>query len=706
MNLKQITLKKSYSSDYDDILNDFYIPALEASVKYFRLAGFFSSTSLAVAARGISGLIRNGGYIKLLVSPKLRKADLDVIISSKKDPNNYIEKQLLNELEKLEDEFIRDHVFALGWLLANNKLEIKVAIPIDENKRLKSYEESEITGIFHQKVGVLTDEDNNIVTFSGSINESAIGWKGNTEEFKVFRNWELSELEYVMSDINKFERFWNGQSDKVKIINIPDAVKEKLISLAPNDIDEIELIKLNNSNKKAIVLFQHQKDAINSWISNGMKGIFEMATGTGKTFAALGCLDHLFKSIESISAIITAPYHHLLQQWNNEIAKFGIKYDEIIIADSSNNQWKNTLANFLIDLHLGHKRKILILTTNSTLSSGDFKNIIINNINGSKFLIIADEVHGLGADKSQTGLMNEFEFRLGLSATPRRWYDTLGTNVIYDYFGGVVYEFGLEKAINSINPATNETYLVPFKYRLNFLSLTVDEIEKYIEKTSKIVKQKNRAKTDNEEGKYLELLYFQRANIIKNAKEKYAILDNIIGKLTPNLKWTIIYCSPQQIENIMNIIFNKGIIAHRFTMAEGIMPKKEYQGLSEREFILNKFAEGKYQALIAMKCLDEGVDVPPAREAVLMASSSNPREYIQRIGRVIRRYKGKKEATIYDFIIIPSFDQLPMELMKIEWNIFNKELARCEEIAKIAINSIQALNSIYEIKNKYLEDQK
>jgi superfamily II DNA/RNA helicase len=156
----------------------------------------------------------------------------------------------------------------------------------------------------------------------------------------------------------------------------------------------------------------------------------------------------------------------------------------------------------------------------------------------------------------------------------------------------------------------------------------------------------------------------------------------------------------------MNIIFNNGIIAHRFTMAEGIKPKKEYQGLSEREFILNKFAEGKYQALIAMKCLDEGVDIPPAREAVLMASSSNPREYIQRIGRVIRRYKGKKEATIYDFITIPSFDQLPTELMKIEWNIFNKELIRCEEIAKIAINSLQALNSIYEIKNKYLEDQK
>ena len=435
-----------------------------------------------------------------------------------------------------------------------------------------------------------------------------------------------------------------------------------------------------------------------------MRGIFEMATGTGKTLTALGCLDHIFKLPENTAALITAPYHHLLQQWNNEISKFGIRYDEIIIADSSNNQWKNTLTDSLIDLHLGHKRKIIILTTNNTLSSKDFQNIVRTNLNGSKVLIIADEVHGLGADKSQSGLMSEFEFRLGLSATPKRWYDTLGTNVIYDYFGGVIYEFGLEKAINSINPSTNETYLVPFKYNLNFLSLTIDEIEKYVENTAKIIKQKNRAKTDTKEDKYLELLYFQRANIIKNAEEKYTLLNDIISELTPNLKWTIIYCSPQQIDNIMGIIFNKGIIAHRFTMAESIRPSLEFQGLSEREFILNKFAEGKYQALIAMRCLDEGVDVPPAREAILMASSSNPREYIQRLGRVIRRYKDKKVATIHDFIVIPSFDKLPKELQKIEWNIFNKELTRCEEIAKIAINNVQALNSIYKIKNKYLED--
>jgi superfamily II DNA or RNA helicase len=706
MNLKQIMIKKSYSSDNDDILNDFYIPALETSVKYYRLAGFFSSTSLAIASRGILGLIRNEGYIKLIVSPKLKKVDLDVIISSNEDPSYYIEQQLLLELDNLENEIIRDHVFALGWLLANKKLEIKVAIPIGENKTLRSYEESDFIGLFHQKVGILMDDENNIVTFSGSINETALGWKGNVEEFKVFRNWELSELEYVTSDINKFERFWNGKSDKIRTINIPDAVSRKLISLAPADINEIDFIKPKISNKNGIILFEHQKDAIRSWITNGMKGIFEMATGTGKTFTALGCLAHLFDSNKSITVVITAPYHHLLQQWNNEITKFGLKCDQTIIADSSNNQWKDTLVNSLIDLHLGHKKKIIILTTHNTLSSSDFKNIIGNNLNDSKLLIIADEVHGLGAKKSQTGLLNEFEYRLGLSATPKRWYDTLGTNVIYDYFGGVVYEFGLEKAITSINPVTNETYLVPYKYRLNFLSLTADEIEKYIENTAKIIKQKSRAKTESEEDKYLELLYYQRANIIKNAKEKYTILNNILGELTPNLKWTIIYCSPQQIENIMKIIFNKGIISHRFTMAEGIRPKNEYQGLSEREYVLNKFAESKYQVLIAMKCLDEGVDIPPAREAVLMASSSNPREYIQRIGRVIRRYKGKREATIYDFLIIPSFNQLPLELMKIEWNIFNKELIRCEEIGKIALNKVQALNSIYEIKNKYLEDLK
>ena len=433
-----------------------------------------------------------------------------------------------------------------------------------------------------------------------------------------------------------------------------------------------------------------------------MKCLFEMATGTGKTFAALGCLDKVIKDTQKLVLVIATTKHHLIQQWIREIDKFGIKYDNLIIADSSNPSWKDILADSLIDLSLGYKNLTIVLTTHNSFSSDDFINIIQNNKGDLSFLLIADEVHKLGAEKNKRGLINKYDMRLGLSATPKRWFDDLGTAAIYDYFGNEVYEFGLEKAISAINPETGEYYLTPYRYLPIFVSLNDDELEEYIEKTKMIVKKINQIRDETEKDIYLENLIFQRADIIKNAKQKFSVLEEIFNQIDKPIKWTIIYCSPQQIDHVMDIINNRKIIAHRFTMEEGIKPEKKYDGLSKREYILKKFGDGTYQVLVAMKCLDEGVDIPPARRAILLASSGNPREYIQRIGRVIRRYKDKSEATIYDIIVIPSFDNLPTELREIEYKVFEKELKRYDEIAKIAINSAEAFKIIFQIKNRLM----
>jgi superfamily II DNA or RNA helicase len=275
-----------------------------------------------------------------------------------------------------------------------------------------------------------------------------------------------------------------------------------------------------------------------------------------------------------------------------------------------------------------------------------------------------------------------------------------GTDAIYNYFGDVIYEFTLENAINSINPITGQTYLTPYRYLPIFISLTNDELEEYFNTTKAIARNFNKAKNNEEKHKFLENLLFKRANILKNAINKYKISEEILDELGSSLKWTIIYCSHQQINGVMEIINKRGIIAHRFTMGEGTTPDKKYNYLSKRDFLLRKFAENKYQVLVAMKCLDEGVDIPPARIAILMASSGNPREYIQRIGRIIRRYPDKNEAVIYDIVVVPSFDKLPLEFIDIERRIFEKELLRCEEIAKIALNNSEALTLIYNIKNR------
>ncbi len=456
--LKTITLKKAYSSDFDDILEDFYIPALQQSTEYKRLAGFFSSTSLTVAARGILGLIKNGGDMKLIISPRLSKDDLDVIIASQNNPGRIIEEKFLKELEQIEDAFEKDHIAALGWMIANDKLKVKVAIPRKNTGELITSTDADQIGLFHQKVGILQDPNGRIISFSGSINETASGWLNNVEEFKVFRNWDQSESDYVDADSNKFNRFWNNSSNKVDIIDLPTAVMKKLIEIAPREIENINLMKYyKRDGSPSKLLYQHQKDAISKWVGNNMRGIFEMATGTGKTFAALGCVEKIAETNKSLIICIACPYQHLVQQWKREISRFGISYDKLVIADSSNPDWKDSLANALMDVSLGYIPKLVVITTHDTFASEKFVKLMRQYKSNSKSFIIADEVHGLGAQVRRKGLIGEFEFRLGLSATPKRWFDPSVTKVLYEYFVDTIYEVRVVEAINKINSNNEKT---------------------------------------------------------------------------------------------------------------------------------------------------------------------------------------------------------------------------------------------------------
>jgi superfamily II DNA or RNA helicase len=704
MSLRGISLKKAYSSDCDDILRDFYVPALSESLEYSRLAGLFSSTSLAVAARGVLGLIRNDGHIRLIVAPRFTQADAEAILDSYDARRTRTQTVMLAELHALENEFVMDHVRALGWMIANGKLDIRVAIPRDQRGRFLSWEQTMRSGVFHQKVGVLRDAQGSTITFSGSLNETASGWMGNVEEFKVFRGWEPSEAQYVEADVANFERFWSDRSRNVSIMEVPSAVRERLVQIAPSDLDELSLEKWTGrkTDVRAVALFDHQREAVSSWVNSGMRGILEMATGTGKTFAALGCLDKVAGANRSLVTVITCPYQHLIRQWIREIAKFGTKYDTLIIADASNPGWKHALADTLVDVALGHKSTAVVVTTHRTFSSRTMLDIIGQSSGRPPMLLIADEVHGVGAKKARQGLIDAYRFRLGLSATPRRWFDGIGTAAIFDHFGGTVYEFPLERAISTINPATGETYLAPYRYLPLFVSLDEDEMAEYLAKTRAIARRAGTAKSEKED-ELARLLLFKRADIVKSAAAKYGVLDTLLDAMGPDMRWTIVYCSPKQIDRVMRAMNARGLTAHRFTMDEGTAPDLRYGGETERDFLLRKFGEGQYQILVAMRCLDEGVDVPPARTAILMASSGNPREHIQRIGRVMRRYPGKHEATIYDILVAPSLERVPPELRRTEWRIFERELARCEEIASTAVNNADALQEVYQVKRRFLE---
>lgn len=703
MNLKDLNLKRSYDSDSDDILNDFYIPSLSNSIKYKRLAGFFSTNSLAIAAKGVSKFILNGGFMELICGARFSKTDIIAINEAYENPESILEKNILNDLCNFEDEFIRDHLKAVAWMIAHGQLHIKIAIVINEMGKPIDGNNVDKEGIFHQKVGIFEDINGNKISFSGSDNETARAWLENIEEFKVFCNWNNQEKDYFIADYERFQKFWNGFSKRAKVIDIPIAIREKLIEIAPENLDQCNLQKWLKKDvkrmKNSVELRAYQNQAIANWIDNGKKGIFIMATGTGKTFTALGCLNRILNEEHKLITIIACPFDHLIKQWIDDIYEFNIILN-IVIADSSNPGWKHQLANNLLDIKNGINDRVIILTTHKTASGGNFLNIL-RQYNDVKSFFIVDEVHGMGAPKRREGLIDAYNFRLGLSATPERWFDEEGTEALFKYFGGAVFEFSLKEAINNVNPDTGETFLTPYEYKPYFIEMSDEEMILYEEESNKIAKAYFLSNERRKKDELFSQLCFRRQRIIENASEKYTALLKILNDIG-TIEYCLIYCSPKQLNGVQDILNEQRITQHKFTMKEGVNSEKRYGGYSERNYLIHKLEDRTYKALVAVKCLDEGVDIPPARIAIIMASTSNPRQYIQRRGRVLRRFPGKERATIYDIIVTPcSGDFEESDLRNLEKRILEKELKRYKEFAYTAVNTLECLSKIEKLEEKY-----
>jgi superfamily II DNA or RNA helicase len=687
-----LDLKPDYDSENDDILHQFYIPVLSRAKKYHRLAGFFSSSALAVAARGISVFIRNDGDMKLIVGARLQKPDIEAIREGKENPEKILSEIILRDLKEIEDEIIRDHVRALGWLIAWGHLDIKIAIVTDNLGQPLDYDTALRKGIFHQKVGIFEDKDGNLISFSGSVNESATAWEDNIEEFKVFRSWIPGELEHLASDNRKFEKYWNGQTNRLKILDVPTAVREKLVEIAP---DDIKRLKIEHFGERP-TLRSYQENATLAWLHNSFRGILEMATGTGKTLTALTCLEKAFETKEKIVAIISSPFIHLSEQWIRESEKLGIHSDKLV-ADSSRNRWRDKLVDSILDVENGVCERLIVLTTHNTFSSVDFINIVKDSkkrVPDLRLFLIVDEVHGIGAPQRRLGLIEEYDYRLGLSATPKRWFDLKGTEKIFEYFGDVVFEFSLRDAIKA-------GYLVPYIYMPHFTYLTPEEMTRYEEETRKIAKAYYRSKNEDERDEIFTLLCIKRQKIIRNARNKLVVFEKILDDLK-EITYCLVYCSPHQIRVVQDILNQKNIIQHKFTEREGIRPESRFGGLSEREFLIKQFSEGTYNALVSMRCLDEGVDVPPARLAIMLDNSGNPREYIQRRGRVLRKFPGKKQAVIHDIIVEPVLrTTISQELGELERKIIAKELERYRDFASSAQNASDCLEIMANLEAMY-----
>ena len=671
-----LNIKFKYDSDRDDLLNEFYIPVLSESVEYCRMSGFFSSTSLAISAQGINKLIENNGKMKLLCSAKLNEKDYEIIKNSTLNPIDFIENSFINDLQSLEEGLVKNHVEALGWMIANNLLEIKIAIP--ENHK----------GIFHSKIGILKDIEGNLISFSGSDNETANGWLYNIEEFKVFKSWDQSENKFVKEDLADFNKYWCGETLRTEVFDLPEAIKKELISLAPSSKEDLNILSNPNSTFK---LRYYQEEAINNWFNNECRGIFEMATGTGKTFTALECFKELSDSKDRLLTVIACPLSHLIDQWVKDVEKF---HDgPIIIGSGKNPKWKKDLNNLKKAFYFKSIDKAVIMTSHASLSS-DFFIKTISNFK-TEVLLIVDEVHGIGSSKQRLALTDDYNYRLGLSATPNRWLDEEGTQILMEYFNGVIFEFDIERALNEINPDTGKSYLTPYIYKPIFVDLNDKEYRAYKYYTSKIDEILQEDTSDEESNTYLKKFFNQRQDIIDNAYAKYNAFITILEE-NPNIDKLIVFCSPKQIDDVQKILNKYKIIPqHRFTQQESSI-KTIKNPISQREDLLEKFSNGIYKALVAIKCLDEGVDVPSAENAIIMSSTSNPREHVQRRGRILRRCEGKEKAIIYDILVFPKDNSLyGSKLVK-------KDIKRYEEFARNAENSWECLKILNKFYTNYL----
>jgi superfamily II DNA or RNA helicase len=191
---------------------------------------------------------------------------------------------------------------------------------------------------------------------------------------------------------------------------------------------------------------------------------------------------------------------------------------------------------------------------------------------------------------------------------------------------------------------------------------------------------------DGGTSKNLEMLLFARAAIVKKASSKIPALESIISGGNVNISSALIYCHDfEQLMQVAEILNKKGITYQKITGDESTSPSAEFQGHSQREWILKQFADGNTRVLLAIKCLDEGVDIPGARMAFILASSGNPREFIQRRGRLLRPSESKPYAEIYDFIVAPSFSS--DKLNEQEKKVFSKELERIRDLSEDALNA-------------------
>jgi len=717
VSFQELDIKNEYRSLLDSVAKDFYIPLLSKAVKYQRAVGFFSSSCLVEISKGISELAKNGGKIQLVASPYLSDEDVEAIKSGYAMRDQVVKDAVRREMTEGKTPFEKARLNLLANLISDGVLDIKIAFT----------EDSDRMGMYHEKMGIITDAEGNRVAFAGSMNESATAMTLNYETIDVFCSWK-GEEDRVVAKENAFASIWNDTEPNIKIIEFPE-LKQEIIEKYKRSVPDFEIDKKEYAPDIDTVLHtdlgvfteygpkfpewfklhDYQDEAITEWQKRDYRGIFDMATGTGKTYTGLGALTTLSKNIDhKLAAIIVCPYQHLVEQWVEDILKFNIE-PIIGYSESSQKDWQKRLKDAIRDqkLKVRGKEFFCFICTNATFSS-DYVQTQLAKIK-SDTLLMVDEAHNFGAPYLSCLLFDNYKYRLALSATLERHNDEEGTAKLYDFFGEKCIEYTLDRAIE-------EKKLTKYKYYPVVVTLTEEELEAYDNLSYEIgkcmMKGKNGKMKLSSRGERLAL---QRSRIVAGAKNKVTMLEEVIQPYIHD-KHILVYCGAtkgleqnqdrsdvdgediRQIDMVTDLLGNKlGMDVSQFTSKESV---------EEREVLKREFSAGDtLKVLIAIKCLDEGVNIPKIKTAFILASTTNPKEYIQRRGRVLRLAEGKEYAEIYDFITLPygieEVTSLTAAQVKRNSTLVKNELRRAEEFSRIAVNMVESASLIDEIKDAY-----
>lgn len=714
----------------------FFNDCLENSKEFDLQLGYFSSATISVLADGFATFISNGGKMRLVINHIVSEEDKDAI--SKGVHGGIIDCFDLTNFESLRqtfDEYQQQFFECLAFLIYNKRIDIRIIKP--RNKK----------GISHTKSGQFRDGDS-ITSFTGSANFTISGLFNNLEEIKIDRSDSIDMMvqKRIMSQRDEFDTIMNGKKKNVEYLSPEKLISAITTNYGDKDIEELldveaKLRKIKHERAvrerqqgKNVVCEVHdiapsfpypqgpreyQKIAFENWKNNKQKGLFAMATGTGKTITSLNCLFEIYQRKGYYKAIIFVPTITLVNQWEQECRKF--RFSNITKVYSKNLTWRDEVECILFNEKYKTDKEpdvsYIIISTYASYAREKVFNVL-NGFDKKRLLLIADECHNMGSGSLVKRLKDiPYLRRIGLSATPERQFDDEGNEKLRKFFGSeesYTYEYSMEEAIN-------KGVLCKYMYYPHLVQLTQEEMDAYVELTDRIAKYFNfdKGRFDDIDDK-LKMLLLARKRIVHKAERKLDVFKNIIEKryqTKGNLKYTIVYVPegnmPDYIGNNDDFDRSEDIgddndaerLINQYTRVvtevdDHVTVRKFVSGQKDREEILSDFADGKLQVLTSMKCLDEGVDVPRSELAIFCSSTGNPRQFIQRRGRVLRTHPDKKMAELHDLVVVPELNPNSTSF-RMEQSLLRGELMRVNNFALLSENPSFSEMELRDVMNHY-----